>query len=106
MSDSVRPHRWQPTRLPSPWDSPGKNTGVGCHFSLQCMKVKSESEVAQSCPTLHDPMGCSPPGPLVHGIFQAKVLEWCAIAFSMNQGKLEVIEQEMARVNVDILGIS
>ena len=56
MSDSVRHHRWQPTRLPRPWDSPGKNTGVGCHFLLQCMKVKSESEVAQSCPTLSDPM--------------------------------------------------
>ena len=56
VSDSVRPHRWQPTRLPRPWDSPGKNTGVGCHFLLQCMKVKNESEVAQSCPTLRDPM--------------------------------------------------
>ena len=82
MSDSVRPHRRQPTRPPRPWDSPGKNTGVGCHFLLQCMKVKSESEVAQSCPTLCNPMDCSPPGPSVHGIFQAKVLEWGAIAFS------------------------
>ena len=82
MSDSVRPHRWQPTRLPYPWDSPGKNTGVGCHFLLQCMKVKSESEVAQSCLTLSDPMDCSPPGSSVHGIFQARVLEWGAIAFS------------------------
>ena len=82
MSDSVRPHRQQPTRLPCPWDSPGKNTGVGCHFLLQCMKVKSESEVAQSCPTVHDPMDCSPPGSSVHGIFQARVLEWGAIAFS------------------------
>ena len=63
MSDSVRPHRRQPTRLPRPWDSPGKNTGVGCHFPLQYMKVKSESEVAQSCPTLSDPMDYSPPGP-------------------------------------------
>ena len=63
MSDSVRPQRRQPTRLPHPWDSPGKNTGVGCHFLLQCVKVKSESEVAQSCPTLGDPMDCSPPGP-------------------------------------------
>ena len=60
MSDSVRPHRWQPTRLPHPWDSPGKNTGVGCHFLLQCMKVKSEREVAQSCLTLSDPMDCLP----------------------------------------------
>ena len=76
MSDSVWPHRRQPTRLPRPWDSPGKNTGVGCHFLLQCMKVKSESEVAQSCPTLSDPMDCSPPGSSIHGIFQARVLEW------------------------------
>ena len=66
-----------------PWDSPGKNTGVGCHVLLQCMKVKSESEVAQSCPTLCDPMHCSPPGSSVHGIFQARVLEWVAIAFSV-----------------------
>ena len=74
LSDSVRPQRRQPTRLPRPWDSPGKNTGVGCHFLLQCMKVKSESEVVQSCPTLSDPMDCSFPGPSVHGIFQARVL--------------------------------
>ena len=83
MSDPVRPHRWQPTRLPRPWDSPGKSTGVGCHFLLQCMKVKSESEVAQLCPTLSDPMDCSPPGSSVHGIFQARVLEWGAVAFSI-----------------------
>ena len=82
MSDSVRPNRWKPTRLPCPWDSPGKNTGVGCHFLLQCMKVKSESEVAQSCPTLLNPMDCSLPGSSIHGIFQARVLEWGAIAFS------------------------
>ena len=127
MSDSVRPHRQQPTRLPRPWDSPGKNTGVGCHFLLQCMKVKSESEVAQSCPTLAtpwtappgssvhgifpgkstgvgchcllwryllafevaqscltlwDPMDWSLPGSTVHGIFQARILEWVAISFS------------------------
>ena len=80
----MRPHRWQPTRLLSPWDSPGKNTGVGCHFLLQCMEVKSESEVAQSCPTPRDPMDCSLPGSSVHGIFQARVLEWGAIAFSDN----------------------
>ena len=73
MSDSVRPHRRQPTRLPRPWDSPGKNTGVGCQFLLQRMKVKSESEVAQSCLTLCDPMNCSLPGPSVHGILQARV---------------------------------
>ena len=72
ISDSVRPHRWQPTRLPRPWDSSGKNTGVGCHFLLQCMKVKSESEVAQSCPTLSDPVDCSLPGSSVHGIFPSK----------------------------------
>jgi len=83
VSDSVRPHRWQPTRLPRPWDYPGKNTGVGCHYLLQCMKVKSEREVAQSCPALSDPMDCSPPGFSVHGIFQARVLEWGAIAFSL-----------------------
>ena len=82
VADPVRPHRWQPTRLPRPWDSPGKNTGVGCHFLLQCMKVKSESEIAQSCSTLSDSMDCSLPGPSVHGIFQARVLEWGAIAFS------------------------
>ena len=78
----MRPHRRQPTRLPCHWDSPGKNTGVGCHFLLQCMKVKSESEVAQSCPTLCNPMDWSLPGSSVHGIFQARVLEWGAIAFS------------------------
>ena len=82
MSDPVRPHRWQPTRLPRSWDSPGKNTGVGCHFLLQCRKVKSESKVAQSCPTLSDPMDCSLLSSSIHGIFQAKVLEWGAIAFS------------------------
>ena len=82
MSDSVRPHRWQPTRLPRPWDSRGKNTGVCCHFLLQCMTVKSESEVAHSCLTLSNPMDCSPPGSSAHGIFQARVLELGAIAFS------------------------
>ena len=83
VSNSVGPHRRQPTRLPRPWDFPGKNTGVGCHFLLQCMKVKSESEVTQSCPTLSNPMDCSLPGSSVHGIFQARVLEWGATAFSM-----------------------
>ena len=82
MSDSVQLHRQRPTRLPRPWDSPGKNTGVGCHFLLQCMKGKSESEVALSCPTLCDPMVCSLPGSSIHGIFQARALEWGAIAFS------------------------
>ena len=83
MFDSVRPHRWQPTRLPHPWGCPGKNTGVGCHFLLPCMRVKSESEVAQSCPTFSDPMDYSLPGSSIHGIFQARVLEWIAISFSI-----------------------
>ena len=87
MSDSVRSHRWQPTRLPHPWDSPGKNTGVGCHFLLQYMKVKSESKVAQSCLTLSDPMDCSLPGSSMHGIFQARVLEWGAIALGGGKKK-------------------
>ena len=88
VSDPVWPHRCQPTRLPCPRDSPGRNTGVGCHFLLQCMKVKRESEVAQSCPALRDPMDCSLTGSSVHGIFQARVLEWVAIAFS--ETKLQV----------------
>ena len=79
---TLQPHGLQPTRLPYPWDSPGKNTGVGCHFLLQCMKVKSESEVPQSHPALHNPMDCSLPGSSVHGIFQTRGLEWGAIAFS------------------------
>ena len=79
MSDSV-----QPTRLLCPWDSPGKNTGVGCHFLLQCMKVKSQSKVAQSCPTLSDPMDCSLLGSSACGIFQARVLEWGATVFSIH----------------------
>ena len=80
VSDSVQSHRWQPTRLHHPWDSPGKNTGVGCHFLLQCMKVKSESKVTQSSLTLRDLMDCSLPGSAVHGISQARVLEWVVIA--------------------------
>ena len=79
----MQPHTRQLTRLPRPWDSPGKNTGVGCHFLFQCSKVKSESEVPQSCPNLSNPMDCSPPGSSIHGIFQARVLEWGAIAFSI-----------------------
>ena len=85
-----RPHRRQPTRLPRPWDSPGKNTGVGCHFLLQSRKVKSESEVAQSCPTLSDPMDRSPPGSPVHGIFQARVAEWATIAYCTLKQKLAI----------------
>ena len=72
------------SRLPRPWDSPGKNAGMGCHFLLQCMKVKSESEATQSCPTLSDPMDCSLPGSSVHGSFQARGLEWVASAFSID----------------------
>ena len=78
-------HRRKPTRLPRPWDSPGKNTGVGCHFLLQCMKVKSESEIAHLCLTPSDPMDCGPPGSSIHGILQARILEWGAIAFSTLQ---------------------
>ena len=83
----MRHHRRQPIKLPCPWDSPGKNTGVGCHFLLQCMKVKSESEVTQSCPTPRDPMDDSLPGSSIHGIFQARVLEWGAITFSKQSSK-------------------
>ena len=94
-ADSVRPHRQQPTRLRCPWDSPGKNTGVGCHFLLQCMKVKSEREVTESCPTLSNPMDCSPPGSSFHGIFQARVLDWGAIAFSeYNPKKTQKIQKK------------
>ena len=90
---TLRPHRQQPTRLLCPWDSPGKNTGVGCHFLLQCMKVKSESEVTQSCPTLSDPMDCSPPGSSV----QARVLEWGATAFSEKKYTRGVQQQTRLR---------
>ena len=83
VSDSGWPQRWQPTRLRRPWDSLGKNTAVGCHFLLQCKKVKSESEGARSCWTLSDPMDCSLPGSSIHGIFQARVLEWVAMAFML-----------------------
>ena len=84
VSDSSRPNGLQPTRLLHPWDFPGKSTGVGCHFLLQCMKMKSESEVAQSCLTLHDPMDCSLPGFSIRGISQAWVLEWGAISFTIH----------------------
>ena len=103
VSDSVRPHRRQPTRLHHHWDSPGKNTGMGCYFLLQCMKVKSESEVTQSCPTLSDPMGCSLSGSSVHGIFQTRVLEWGAIAFSNTYVYLHPINELF---NVGIPNIS
>ena len=101
MSNAVRPHRQQPTRLPCPWDSPGKNTGVGCHFLLQCMKVKSEREVAQLCPTLRGPMDCSPPGSSIHRIFQARVLEWVAIAFSDDQPTQNIQKQRDYFANKD-----
>ena len=100
MSDSVRPHRRQPTRLPHPWDSPGKNTGVGYHFLLQCMKVKSESEVAQSCPTLSDPMDCSLTGSSIH----ERVLGWGAIAFSGGMSIMEdysTIKRNNTCYNID-----
>ena len=82
VANSVRPHRGQPTGLPRPWDSPGKNTGVDCHFLLQSKKVKSKSEVTQSCPTRSNSMDYSLPGSSVHGIFQARILEWVANSFS------------------------
>ena len=87
MSDSVQPHRRQPTRLLHLWDSPGKNTGVGCHFLLQCMKVKSESEVAQSCLTLCDPRDCSLPSSSIHEIFQSRVLEWVAVSWESSKAE-------------------
>ena len=97
----------QPTRLPHPWYSPGKNTGVGCHFHLQCIKVKNESEVAQSCPTLSDPMDCSLPGSPVHGISQMRILEWVAIFFLQgislpNSG----IKPETSALQMDSLPLS
>ena len=99
VSDSVQPHRQQPARLPCPWDSPGKNNGVGCHFLLQCMKVKSESEVTQSCPTLSDPMDCSIPGSPIPGILQARTLEWVAISFS-SAWKWKVKVKSLSRVQL------
>ena len=90
-------------RLPLPWDSPGKNAGVGDHFLLQCVKVKSESEVTQSCPALSDPTDCGPPGSSVHGIFQARVLEWGAIAFSSSDASVSFKNTEKAIVVVQLL---
>ena len=98
----MQSHRRQPTRLPHPWDSPGKNTGVGCHFLLQCMKVKSESEVAQPCPTLHDPMDYSLPGSSVHRIFQARVLEWGAITATGKKNSCDYVHR-VASVMFDSL---
>ena len=83
-----------------PWDSPGKNTGVGCHFLLHCGKVKSESEVAQSCPTPSDPMDCSPPASSVMG-FSRRVLEWGAVAFSENIPLLNNLKITISPLHVD-----
>ena len=94
----MRPHRWQPTRLPRPWDSPGKNTGVGCHF-LQCMKAKSEREIAQLCLTLSNPIDGSPSGSPVPGILQARTLERVAISFS-NAWKWKVKVKSLSRVQL------
>ena len=95
----MRPYRRQPTRLPRPWDSPGKNTGVGCHVLRQRMKVKSESEFSQLCPTLSNPLDCSLPGSSIHGIFQARVLEWGAISFS-NAWKWKVKGKSLSHVRL------
>ena len=84
-------------------ESPGKNTGVGCHFLLQCIKVESESEVAQSCRTLSDPMDCSPPDSSIHGIFQARVLEWGAIAFSNDQSRQHIKKQRHLSTKVHLV---
>ena len=105
MSDSVRPHRRQPTRLLCPWDSPGKNTGVGCHFLLQCVKVKSESRVAQSCLTLSDLMDCNLLGSSGHGIFQARVLEWSPLPsllewLNLRRLALPGVSEDMERLEI------
>ena len=88
----MRPHRRQPTRLPRPWDSPGKNTGVGCHFLLQCVKVKVK---LLSRVRLCDSVDCSLPGSSVHGIFRAIGLEWGAIAFSELTSSLLQSQQQV-----------
>ena len=106
VSDPQRPHGLQPTRLLHPWDFPGKSTGVGCHFLLQCMKVKRESEVAQSCPILSDPMDCSLPGSSIHGILQAGVLEWGAIAFKYYHSLLRLLWLIPGEGNGNPLGCS
>ena len=90
------------TRLPHPWILQARNTGVGCHCLLQCMKVKSESEATQSCPTLRDPTDCSLPGSSIHGIFQARVLEWGAIAFSA-YGQYHVLFLSLRLTSVSVI---
>ena len=103
----MRPHRQQPTRLPRPWDSPGKNTGVGCHFPLQSMKVKSESEVAQSRPTLSDPIDSSPPGSPVPGIFQVRVLQWGRYYRLLRAGRLGISKwRQWAAIITSFLSMS
>ena len=97
----MRPHRRQPTRLPRPWDSPGKNAGVGCHFLLHCVKVKSESEVAQSPPTSSDPMDCSLPGSSIHGIFQARALA-LSKPFSVLNSDVLVSLASLCHAHVDL----
>ena len=104
MPDSVQPHRWQPTRLPRLWDFPGKSTGVGCHRLLQCIKVKSESEVTQSYPILSDPMDCSLPGSSIHGIFQARVLGWGAIASNTKDCYFEQFTEQFNTVQKESIG--
>ena len=106
VSYSVRPHRRKPTRLPRPWDSPGKNTGVGCHFLLQCMRVKSESKVAQSSSTLRDPVDHSLPGSSAHGIFQARVLEWGAIALYFSFQNEIIHSRETKRIGKEIKSVN
>ena len=105
MSGSVRPHRQQPTRLLCPWDSPGKNTGVGCHFLLQCMKEKSESEVIQLCPTVSDPMDCSPPGSSIHGFSRQEYWRGVPLpSLGLRQcGKLNRLLVRICRVKRDAL---
>ena len=100
MSNSVRPHRWQPTRLPRPRDSPGKNTGLGCHFLLQCMKVKSESEVAQSCPTLSNPMDRSPPGSSsIHGFSRQEY--WSGMPLPSPRGREKPLKKPLLWSSID-----
>ena len=86
-------------QTPHPWDSPGKNTGVGCHFLLQGMKVKSESEVAQSCPTLSDPMDCSLPGSSIHGIFPGKSTG-VGCHCLLREGSMEVLKIITPNINI------
>ena len=105
VSDSVRPHRRQPTRFPRPWDSPGKNTGVDCHFLLQCMKVKSESEVAQLCPTPRDPMDCSLPGSSVHGFSRQEYWSGVPLLLLYNIVVVFAIHSHQSAMGVHVFSI-